>query len=64
MEPTLTVTNTGFLTTIDGVSYVMEWIDKMLKVTGPDVCYYILETARGLEQVDCHFQIFTLLIPN
>ena len=64
MEPIITATTTGLLVTVDGVSYLMEWINSMLKVTGPDVCYYVLETARGIEQADCTFKIFTLLVAN
>lgn len=64
MEPIITATTTGLLVTIDGLSYLMEWINSMLKVSGPDVCYYILETARGVEQADCDFKIFTVLIGN
>lgn len=64
MEPIISATSTGLIVTVEGVSYLMQWIDSMLKVTGPNVCYYILETARGLEQADCHLNIFTLLIGN
>ncbi len=64
MEPIITATTTGLLVTIDGVSYLMEWINSMLKVSGPDVCYYILETVRGIEQASCDMQTFELLIPN
>lgn len=64
MEPIINATTTGLLVTIDGISYLMQWVDSMLKVTGPDVCYYILETARGIEQADCSMKIFTILISN
>lgn len=64
MEPTISATTTGLILTVEGVSYLMSWIGDMLKVTGPDVCYYILETARGLEQTDCAFKVFTVLMPN
>lgn len=64
MEPIITATTTGLIVTADGVSYLMQWVDSMLKVTGPDVCYYILETARGIEQADCTLKIFTVLISN
>lgn len=64
MEPIITATSTGLIVTIDGISYLMEWINSMLKVSGPDVCYYILETVRGIEQADCEMQTFELLIPN
>lgn len=65
MEPTtLATTTAGFLLNLDGITYVMQWVDSMLKVTGPDVCYYLVETARGLEQMDCHLQTFTLLAAN
>ena len=64
MEPIISATTTGLIVTVEGVSYLMEWVHNMLKVTGPDVCYYILETARGLEQADCTLKTFTLLIAN
>ena len=64
MEPTVIATTTGLLVNVEGVSYFMQWIDSMLKVTGPDVCYYVLETARGIEQMDCVTKVLTLLIPN
>lgn len=64
MEPIINATTTGLLVTIDGISYLMQWVDSMLKVTGPDVCYYILETTRGIEQADCAFKVFTILIAN
>lgn len=64
MEPTISATSTGLIVTIEGVSYLMQWINEMLKVTGPDVCYYILETARGVEQADCAFKVFNVLIAN
>lgn len=64
MEPTIIATTTGLIVTVEGVSYLMEWINSMLRVTGPDVCYYIVETARGIEQADCALKVFTLQIPN
>lgn len=64
MEPTITATTTGLIVTVEGVSYLMQWINSMLKVTGPQVCYYILETARGIEQADCAFKEFSVLIAN
>ena len=62
--PTFSVTDTGFLLTADNVSYVMEWVHEMLKVTGPETCYYLLETVRGLEQANCSLTTFTLLMGN
>jgi hypothetical protein len=64
MEPLFTVTPNGFLLTADQTTYVMEWVDKMLKVTGPDTCYYLVETMHGLEQANCTLTTFTLLIGN
>lgn len=64
MEPIITATTTGLIVTVEGASYLMQWVDSMLKVTGPDVCYYILETTRGLEQADCALKVFTLVMPN
>ena len=64
MEPLLTVTPEGFLLSIDATKYVMEWVGSMLKVTGQDTCYYLLETARGLEQANCALTTFTLLVGN
>lgn len=64
MEPTIITTTTGLIVNVEGVSYLMEWVNQMLKVTGPDVCYYILETARGVEQADCALKTFNLLISN
>jgi hypothetical protein len=64
MEPIISATSTGLILTVEGVSYLMTWVGDMLKVTGPDICYYVLETARGLEQADCSLKVFTLLMPN
>jgi hypothetical protein len=64
MQPIFTVTPDGFLLTVDATKYVMQWVGEMLKVTGPDVCYYLLETARGLEQANCTLTTFTLLMGN
>ena len=65
MNPLLfTITQTGFLASENGVNYVMIWVDNMLKVTGPETCYYLLETARGLEQANCALTVFTVLIGN
>ena len=64
MDPIFTVTPDGFLLTVDTAKYVMQWVEGMLKVTGPNTCYYLLETLRGLEQADCTLTTFTLLIGN
>ena len=50
MSPIFTVTNDGFLLSVDAVSYVMTWVGEKLLITGPDTCYYLIETVRGLEQ--------------
>ncbi len=62
--PTFSITDTGFLLSADNATYVMEWVEEMLKVTGPNTCYYLLETIRGLEQANCTLTTFTLLIGN
>ena len=64
MEPLLTITTNGFLLAVDNTKYVMEWVGEKLMVTGPDTCYYLLQTARGLEQANCALTTFSLLIPN
>ncbi len=64
MNPTFTVTDNGFLLSADSATYVMEWVGEMLKVTGPDTCYYLLQTLRGLEQANCALSTFSLLIGN
>ncbi len=64
MTPTFTATDTGFLLFADNAKYVMEWVDDMLKVTGPQTCYYLLETVRGLEQANCALTTFSLIIGN
>ena len=64
MSPILTVLPDGFLLSADGVSYFMERIGDMMKVTGPGTCYYLLETIRGLEQANCTLTTFTLLMGN
>jgi hypothetical protein len=58
------VTASGFLVNDDGKSYVLERVGDMLKVTGPDVCYFLLESARGLEQMSCTTHTLSLLIGN
>ena len=64
MEPTFSILPNGFLLSIDASQYLMEWVDGMLKVTGTDTCYYLLETLRGLEQANCTLTVFTVLIGN
>lgn len=59
-----TVAQNGFIAHDQGITYTMTWVDAMLRVTGPDTCYYLLETARGLEQANCALTTFTLLIGN
>jgi len=63
-QPLFSVNDAGFLLSVDSVSYVMEWVGEMLKVTGPDTCYYLLETIRGLEQANCTLSTLTLLMGN
>jgi hypothetical protein len=64
MEPTITATANGFLLSADGFQYVLEWVGEKLLVTGPDTCYYLMETLRGLEQVGCTLSTSTLLLLN
>jgi hypothetical protein len=64
MEPILTATTTGFLLSLEGVTYTMQWFGELLKVTGPDTCYYLLETVRGLEQANCTLSALSVLIAN
>lgn len=64
MGPILTTTTTGFLFTADGITYTMEWFGKLLKVTGPDTCYYLFETIRGLEQANCTLTALSILIAH
>jgi hypothetical protein len=64
MDPIFTVTPDGFLLTVDATKYVMQWVGEMLKVTGPNTCYYLVETLRGLEQANCTLTTFTLLMGN
>jgi hypothetical protein len=64
METTFTVTSDGFLLSLDSLTYVMTWVDGMLKVTGDNTCYYLIETVRGLEQANCALTTFTLLASN
>lgn len=64
MDPIFTVTDNGFLLFADNSTYIMEWIEGMLKVTGPNTCYYLLETLRGLEQANCTLTTFTLIMGN
>lgn len=64
MEPAFSVLPNGFLLSVEKAQYVMEWVNGMLKVTGPDTCYYLLETLRGLEQANCALTVFTVLVGN
>jgi hypothetical protein len=64
MSPLFSVTDTGFLLSVDNTRYVMEWIGEKLLVTGPDTCYYLLQTARGFEQANCALTTFKLLMAN
>ncbi len=64
MEPLFSVTPTGFLLSTDSATYILERVGEMLKVTGPDTCYYLLETARGLGQANCALTTFTILMGN
>ncbi len=64
ITPTFSVTDTGFLLSADNSNYVMTWVNGMLKVTGPDTCYYLVETLRGLEQANCALTTFSLIMAN
>jgi hypothetical protein len=64
MDVTFVPTATGFIVNADGVQYLMEWVNNMLKVTGPDICYYILETTRGIEKANCALDTFNILISS
>jgi len=64
MNPLFSVTSDGFILSVDNAQYVMEWVGEMLKVTGPDTCYFLLETLRGLEQANCTLTTFTLVMGN
>ena len=64
MEPTFFVTQTDFLLNLDGISYTVTWVGEMLKVTGGDICYYLAETSRGLEQLNCTLSDISILIAN
>ena len=62
MEPTLDILENGFILNLDSLTYAMEWVGNMLKVTGDNVCYYLVETHKGLEQIDCSLQAISILI--
>ena len=64
MQPSFTAIYNGFLLNAEGTTYVLEWVKGMLKVTGPDTCYYLVETMRGLEQANCALTTFTILMGN
>ena len=64
MQPSFTAIQNGFLLNAEGTTYVLEWVKGMLKVTGPDTCYYLVETMRGLEQANCALTTFTILMGN
>jgi hypothetical protein len=64
MNPLFTITEHGFTLSDNGLQYVLTWVGEKLMVTGPDVCYYLLETTRGLEQANCTLTTFTLILPN
>jgi hypothetical protein len=64
MTPLISETANGFILSADQTTYILERIGEMLKVSGGDVCYYLLETARGLEQANCTLTTFTVLIGN
>ena len=64
MEPIFTITSSGFLIFADNSKYILEWVGEMLKITGPDTCYFLLETVRGLEQANCALTTFSLLMAN
>lgn len=64
MGPTITATDNGFLLNADGMHHVLEWVGGKLLVTGPDTCYYLVETMRGLEQLSCTLATSTLLLLN
>lgn len=64
MNPLLTITENGFLLSADATNYVLTWVGEKLLVTGPDTCYYLMETMRGLEQANCALTTFTVLIGN
>lgn len=61
MQPTIEITEKGFLLMDNGTRYIMEWVGEKLMVSGGDVCYYLVETARGLEQIDCATSLATVI---
>lgn len=62
--PSLLVTKTGFLLNLDGVAYTMTKIGEILKVTGGGVCFYIAETSKGIEQIQCSLSALSILLAH
>ncbi len=44
---------------LDGVKYTMEWINGALKVSGPNVCYWLYEKSNQLVQASCDLKSAT-----
>lgn len=62
MEPTLSLTKTGFLLNLDGIIYTMTKIGAILKVTGEGTCFYIAETIKGIEKIRCSLPALSILL--
>lgn len=61
----ITATDNGFILLTETGKFILEWMGDKLLVTGPDTCYYLVETVRGLEHLNCLLSsTSTLLLPN
>ena len=61
--PQLTILQNGdWNLTLDGVVYLFHWVGDMLKVTGGDICYYLLEIENVLYRSDCTLENLSILV--
>jgi hypothetical protein len=62
MDPTLSITSTGYVLTLDGLTYTMTWIGHILKVTGHGVCFYIYELGKEIMQTQCSLSALSTIL--
>lgn len=62
MNPLLSITDHGFLLSLDGLTYTMTWIGHILKVTGHGTCFYIYELGKEIVQAQCSLSTLSAIL--
>ncbi|MEN9551849.1 MAG: hypothetical protein RI935_226 [Candidatus Parcubacteria bacterium] len=65
MLPEITITKDAITVVEEGGLFVMKWIEQgTMLVTGPDTCYFLVESALGLSKIMCEGGSNILILPN